>query len=115
VVLQDTAPPLPGAGTDLLAASAATLLIAAAGYPLLGRRRRHAATVVRWLCLAATGGMAGYLLFALNLLPPPTWDALPEAAHSGWPVAAALAALGAVLCGLLWAALGRTGRASRPR
>ncbi|HFD40276.1 MAG TPA: hypothetical protein ENJ31_10595 [Anaerolineae bacterium] len=57
---------LPPAVADLLLALVATALIALAGLALLGaERRRQRVLVVRWLALAVTGGMGGYLAYAL--------------------------------------------------
>jgi len=82
-------------GADLLLAASATALAALAGLALLGRRRR--ATVVRWLALAISGGMAGYLLYALQVIRPETWGLLPDSAWVARVAVGLLAAVGALL------------------
>jgi beta-N-acetylhexosaminidase len=84
-------------GTDLLLAVGATLLVAAGGYPVLGRRRERRSLVVRWLSLAVIGGMAGYLFYALQMIRPESWGILPGAAWIPRAAVAAMAALGALL------------------
>jgi beta-N-acetylhexosaminidase len=83
-------------GTDLLLAAGTTALATLVGLDLLGRRRRPA-TVVRWLALAFSGGMAGYLLYALQIIRPETWGLLPEAAWVARVVVGVVAAVGALL------------------
>jgi hypothetical protein len=90
-------------GLDLLLAAAVTLLVAAGGFLLLERRQPRRAFLVRWLALAVIGGMAGYLLLALQVLRPWTWGIsadvvwLPRAAAAGLAALGALLALAAVL------------------
>ncbi len=65
-------------GIDLMLATGTTLLVIAAGYLFLGERKGQREIVVRWILLATIGGMAGYILYALNLIRPETWGFLPE-------------------------------------
>jgi beta-N-acetylhexosaminidase len=100
-----TATPLPPTGgssrpvdgTDLLLASGATLVVAAAGYLLLGSRRERRGLVVRWVALAVIGGMAGYLFYAMRLVRPEAWSLLPEAEWIPRAAVACMAALGALI------------------
>jgi beta-N-acetylhexosaminidase len=87
----------PVAGADLLLAAGATLLVAAIGYPLLGRGRPSRTLVVRWLASAVVGGMAGYLLYALELVRPEAWASLPGVPWLGQGGMVILVALGALL------------------
>jgi hypothetical protein len=64
---------------DLLLAGAGLLLGVVAGYPLLGHVRRRRSAVVRWLLLAATAGLAVYIVYALGWLRPAAWGLVPEA------------------------------------
>jgi beta-N-acetylhexosaminidase len=88
-------PVRPVDGLDLLLAAGATLAVAAAGYLLLWRRQP--AIIVRWILLAICGGMAGYILYALQVVRPETWGFLPDAA---WVARVALTGL-VGLCALL--------------
>jgi beta-N-acetylhexosaminidase len=74
-----------------------TLLVTAGGYLLLGRRRERRSLVVRWLALAVIGGMAGYLLYALQVIRPEVWGILPAAVWMPGAAAAGMAALGALV------------------
>lgn len=90
-------PTRPVDGADLLLAAAATVFVALAGAAALGRRRRRRATVVRWLSLAVVGGMAGYILYTLQIIRPESWGFLPEAAWVARAAGAIVAAVGALL------------------
>jgi len=83
-------------GTDLLLAAGATILVAAAGCLLLGRKRRRRA-LVRWILLAAIGGMVAYILYARELIRPDTWGILPEGAWAARAAMIGMVAVGAVL------------------
>ena len=87
----------PPGGIDLLLAAAATLLVAAIGYLLLGEKRKQPVILVRWVLSAIIGGMLGYILYALRLIRPESWGFLPDA---GWVVRAAMIGVVA-LCALL--------------
>jgi len=54
------------------------------------RRRR---SVLRWILLVMIGGMAGYLLYALQVVRPETWGLLPQ---TTWSERAAVAIVVAV-------------------
>ncbi|MGD8474744.1 MAG: hypothetical protein PVH59_11505, partial [Anaerolineae bacterium] len=74
-----------------------TLLAAALGYLVLGERRKQPVIVVRWISLAISGGMLGYILYALRVIRPESWGILPDLA---WIARAAMVVLVAV-CALL--------------
>jgi beta-N-acetylhexosaminidase len=84
-------------GGDLLLAAGTTTLMAGIGLLLLGRRRRQRQVVVRWLLLVVTGGMSGYILYALGFIRPDLWGLLPEMAWIGKAMMIALVAIGALL------------------
>jgi len=52
--------------------------------------------VVRWSLLAVIGGMAGYILYAAQVIRPEVWAGLPETA---WATRVAVA--GAALAGAI--------------
>jgi beta-N-acetylhexosaminidase len=93
-----TATPVPaasagrlGGGGDLLLAWAGTLLAALVTVPWtrvsqFGRRR-----LLRGLLLALSGGMTGYLLYALGWLRPQEWEVFPDAAWVPWLAVTGLA------------------------
>ena len=85
------------AGLDLLLAAGATLLVAALGCLMLGQRRKQPVILVRWILLAITGGMLGYVLYVLRVIRPESWGLLPDV---GWVARAAMVAVVA-LCALL--------------
>ena len=87
-------PVRPADGLDLLLAAGAILFVAAIG--LLFLRRKQPTIVVRWFLLAICGGMAVYVLYALQVLRPEAWGFLPDAA---WVARAAL--IGLVTLGAL--------------
>jgi hypothetical protein len=78
-------------------ASAATLVVAAGGYPILGRGKLRRVLLVRWLLLSVTGGMAGYILYALQVIRPEAWGILPEIAWIARAAVAVVAGIGAIL------------------
>jgi beta-N-acetylhexosaminidase len=82
-------------GLDLLLASGAILIVAAAGFLLL--RRRQPVIVVRWFLLAICGGMAIYVLYALQVIRPEAWGFLPDAAWVARAALIGLVALGALV------------------
>ncbi len=88
---------LSAAVLDLLLACAGLLLAALVGYSLLGRARRRRSAVVRWLLLAAAGGLAVYVLYALGWLRPQAWGFPAEPAWAGRLVMAGLVSLAALL------------------
>jgi beta-N-acetylhexosaminidase len=90
-------PARPVDGTDLLLSAAATLLVAGGGCMLLGRKRRGRVIVVRWILLAVVGGMAGYILYALQVVRPEAWEILPDAAWVARATVAGMVAVGALL------------------
>ena len=53
--------------------------------------------MVRWLLLVITGGMSGYILYALGFIRPDLWGLLPEMAWIGKAMMIALVAIGALL------------------
>ncbi|MGD8902295.1 MAG: glycoside hydrolase family 3 N-terminal domain-containing protein [Anaerolineae bacterium] len=87
----------PASGVDLLLAAGATLLVAALGYLVLGERRKEPVILVRWVSLAISGGMLGYILYALRVIRPESWGILPDLA---WVARTAMVVLVAV-CALL--------------
>jgi hypothetical protein len=82
-------------GLDLLLAAAAILVVTAAGFLLLGRQRPG--IIVRWILLAICGGMAVYILYALQVIRPETWGFLPDADWVARVALTSLVALGALL------------------
>ena len=58
-------------------AMGAALLVAAVGRWSLGERRKQRAYLVRWVLLAICGGMAAYILYAVQLIRPELWGLLP--------------------------------------
>lgn len=93
--------PVPGSGqsvggTDLLLATGVMLLVVSAGGLFLGRREKPT-VVVRWVLLAVSGGMIGYILYALGVVRPETWGILPEAVWVARVVMVVIVALGALL------------------
>jgi hypothetical protein len=89
-------PMRPVDGADLVVASACVLVVAVAGVPLLGVRRRRR-SLVRWVLLAIIGGMAGYVLYALQVVRPDAWGLLPQAAWSERAAVAIVAAVASLL------------------
>jgi hypothetical protein len=83
-------------GSDLLLAGGATGVVLVGGCLFPGRKRQRA-TVVRWSLLAVIGGMAGYILYALQIIRPERWGALPETAWAARAAVAGVALAGAVL------------------
>ncbi|MCL7453518.1 MAG: hypothetical protein M8467_10775 [Anaerolineae bacterium] len=79
-------------GGDLLLAGASVLVVAVVGVPLLGVQRRRR-SVLRWILLVMIGGMAGYLLYALQVVRPEAWGLLPQ---TTWSERAAVAIVVAV-------------------
>lgn len=81
---------------DLLLACGGLLLSMLVGYPLLGHSRHRRSAVVRWFLLAASAGLAVYVLYALGWLRPETWG-LESGVWTGRGVMAGLVALAALL------------------
>jgi len=99
---EETVPPVAGSsrpvnGVDLGLAAGVILVAAVVGSLLLGERRRGRAVVVRWILLAITGGMLGYILYALQVIHPDMWGILPEAAWTARAVLVGIVAVGALL------------------
>ena len=95
-------------GADLGLAGICVLVAAAAGVPLLGRRRRR--SLVRWVLLAVIGGMAGYVLYALQVVRPEVWGLLPQGAWSERAAVAIVAAVASLLPLPLVIGRGETGK-----
>jgi beta-N-acetylhexosaminidase len=98
----ETVPPTGGStrpvdGVDLILAACTILLVVAGGYRLLAPPRRRRALVARWALLAIIGGMAAYILYALQWVRPETWGVLPEAPWLARAVVIGVTALGALL------------------
>ncbi|MBN1137341.1 MAG: hypothetical protein JXM73_12200 [Anaerolineae bacterium] len=83
-------------GGDLLLAGGATGAVLVGGCLLAGRKRRRAA-VVRWILLAVIGGMAGYILYAVQAIRPEAWGILPETAWAARAAVAVMVVVGALL------------------
>ncbi len=83
-------------GGDLLLAGGATGAVLVGGCLLPGRKRQRA-TVVRWSLLAVIGGMAGYILYATQVIRPERWGVLPETAWAARAAVAGVALAGAVV------------------
>ncbi len=83
-------------GGDLLLAGGATGAVLVGGCLLPGRKQRRA-TVVRQSLLAVIGGMAGYILYAAQVIRPETWLGLPETVWAARAAAAVVALAGAIV------------------
>jgi beta-N-acetylhexosaminidase len=98
--IPDSEPPAgplrPVDGTDLVVAGTCVLIVAVAGMPLLGEGRRRR-TLVRWVLLAMIGGMAGYVLYAGQVVRPEAWGLLPQAPWSERAAVAIVAAVASLL------------------
>jgi beta-N-acetylhexosaminidase len=97
-----TVPPTDGSnhpvdGIDLMLATCTTLLVVAGGYRLLAPPRRKRDLAARWALLAIIGGMAAYILYALQWVRPETWGVLPNAPWVTRAVVISVTALGAML------------------
>lgn len=95
-------PPVSGSerpvdGTDLMLAAVATLVVAVAGYPLLGRAKQQRVVLVRWLLLSVIGGMSGYILYTLQAIRPEAWGILPEKAWVARAAVVGVAGIGAMV------------------
>jgi hypothetical protein len=53
--------------------------------------------VVRWSLLAVIGGMAGYILYATQVIRPEIWVGLPETAWAARLAVAGVALAGAIV------------------
>ena len=53
--------------------------------------------MVRWILLAVIGGMAGYILYALQAVRPEAWGILPDAAWVARAAVAGVVTVGALL------------------
>jgi hypothetical protein len=78
-------------------AAGATLVIALASLFLLQRKQRPTTTVVRWILLSISGGMCGYILYALQVIHPERWDILPDVAWLAQAMMIGMVMIGAVL------------------
>jgi beta-N-acetylhexosaminidase len=101
-------------GIDLLLAAGATFLVSAVTYPLSGRKKLHRARFVRGALLAVVGGMAAYILFALQVVRPESWGGLPEPPWVGKTAVAVMVVVGALLPLLVLAVAEARGRGRKP-
>ena len=84
-------------GTDLGLAAGATLVMAVGGLLLLRPKQRPPTTVVRWILLSISGGMFGYILYALQVIRPERWEVLPDVTWVAQATMVGMVVLGAAL------------------
>jgi beta-N-acetylhexosaminidase len=84
-------------GTDLGLAAVATLVMAMGGLLLLRPKQRPPTTLVRWILLSISGGMFGYILYALQVIHPERWEILPDVAWVAQVMMVGMVILGAAL------------------
>ena len=84
-------------GTDLGLAAVATLVMTVGGLVLLRPKQRPPTTVVRWILLSISGGMFGYIRYALQVIQPERWEILPDVAWVAQAMMVGMVVLGAAL------------------